>query len=431
MTTGTALSLDIKTAKRLLTRFSANRATMIRGRHGIGKSQVVYQIAAALRHDFYKDSGNCERVTAALSKDSGFHKGLQSFWKVNDTNPKYADLDRNTWHYDMGIPCVERRLSQMTEGDITGIPFEGNRGGTVFRAVEWLLACCEFPCVLFLDELNRAIKGVEQATFQLADSKAFDGNLLHDGTRVMVALNIGDQYDVQSMDPAAISRYAVIDLDPTVSDWLDWASVSCDEALVEFIRSNERFLEFKGIAEPNTKTPDRRAWGNLDSELTMSGLYEEVTDPTFFHMAASMVGTEAATKFWGFVKDRKNDITAVEVLTDWKACTKRLPKDEAKRNGKFIEIMGKVNHYLTTHTMNDSERAEYVKFFKDSPAEVRFTSWKELGKNLKNLVPVHPLLKDYLSESTSGTPMPVTPAPAATPAPAPAAAPVKARTRKR
>ena len=105
-----ALSLDIRSTKALFKRFSSNRATMLRGRHGIGKSQVVYQIAGELRHEFYKDRGNCERVSAALAKDSGFVKMLTSFWKHNGNNPAYADMSRNVWHYDMGVLCVERWL---------------------------------------------------------------------------------------------------------------------------------------------------------------------------------------------------------------------------------------------------------------------------------------------------------------------------------
>jgi hypothetical protein len=423
-----ALSLDIATTKKLFTRFSSSRATMLRGRHGIGKSQVVYQIAGDLRHDAYRDPGVCERVSAALAKDSGFVKMVASFWKANATNAKYDGCPRNIWHYDMGVPVVERRLSQMTEGDITGIPFEGNRGGTVFRAVEWLLTACEFPCVLFLDELNRAIKGVEQATFQLADSKAFDGNLLHEGSRVMVAVNIGDAYDVQPMDPAALSRYAVVDLEPTVQDWLSWAATNCHEALVEFIRSNERLLEHKGLAEPNTKTPDRRAWGNLDAELQQAGLYDQCNDPVFYHMTASMVGTEGAAKFWNFMKERAADISAADVLMDWNACSKRLPKDDVKRNAKFVDIMAKMNHHLAKHIMTPAEREEFVKFFKEAPAEVRFTCWKGLGQNvMENLIPIHPQIRSLLVESTHGTPK-ATPAPA--PVPAKPAVPVKARTRK-
>jgi len=426
-----ALNLDIRSTKALFKRFSSNRATMLRGRHGIGKSQVVYQIASELRHDAYKDRSVCERVSAALAKDSGFVKMMASLWTRNATNPAYADVPRNMWHYDMGVPVVERRLSQMTEGDITGIPFEGNRGGTVFRACEWLLTTCEFPCVLFLDELNRAIKGVEQATFQLADSKAFDGNLLHDGTRVMVAVNIGDQYDVTPMDPAALSRYAVVDLDPTTQDWLDWADVTCNQALVEFIRSNEKYLEYKDTCEPNKKYPDRRAWGNLDSELTLSGLYEAPEDVVFCHMAASMVGFEAANAFWKFVKERGADISAEDVLADWSKVKPRLPKDEAKRHAKYVDIMGKLDHKLKTYVMTDAEAAQFGAYMKDAPAEVLMASWKSLNVNRQNAFKVHIHIEELLVRTLAGnTPAPkaATPAPAAPAAPA---APVKARTRKR
>jgi hypothetical protein len=430
-----ALSLDIKSTKNLFKRFSSSRATMLRGRHGIGKSQVVYQIAGELRHDFYLDRGNCERASAALAKDSGFVKMLASFWKRNDTNPAYADIPRNVWHYDMGIPCVERRLSQMTEGDITGIPFEGNRGGTVFRACEWLLATCEFPCVLFLDELNRAIKGVEQATFQLADSKAFDGNLLHEGTRVMVAVNVGDQYDVTPMDPAALSRYAVVDLDPTTQDWLDWAGNNCNQAMVEFIRSNERYLEYKDTCEPNKKYPDRRAWGNLDSELCQAGLYEDFNNVLFCHMAASMVGFEAANSFWKFVRERGTEISAEEVLSNWKNAKSRLPTDEVTRHVKYIDIMGKLDHKLKNHVMTDSEAKELAAYMHDCPAEVMMGAWKAVNMQQSNAFKVHPhiealLLRVFTQPTPAAAPAAST---AADPAAAgtPATKAVKARTRKR
>lgn len=427
-----SINLDIKSTKNLLSRFSSNRAIMLRGRHGIGKSQVVYQIAGELRHDFYRDRGNCERVSAALAKDSGFVKMVASFWKRNDTNPVYEGYPRNMWHFDMGIPVVERRLSQMTEGDITGIPFEGNRGGTVFRACEWLLATCEFPTVLFLDELNRAIKGVEQATFQLADSKAFDGNCLHDGTRVYVAVNIGDQYDVTPMDPAALSRYAVVDLDPSTKDWLDWASINCNPALVEFIRSNEKFLEFVGTAEPNVKTPDRRAWGNLDAELQQSGMYEDFASPVFCHMAASMVGFEAANSYWKFVQERGLDISAADVLKDWSEAKARMPKDVSKLHSKYIDIMGKLDHKLATHKLSPLEAKEMARFMMDAPGEVMMGSWNSINRIGENCTAVYNsglgFEKVLLQKLTDHTAKPAAVAPPAT---TPAAVPVKARTRKR
>jgi hypothetical protein len=301
----------------------------------------------------------------------------------------------------------------------------------VFRACEWLLATCEFPTVLFLDELNRAIKGVEQATFQLADSKAFDGNLLHAETRVMVAVNIGDQYDVTPMDPAAISRYAVVDLDPTLEDWIAWAGDNCHPALSEFIRSNPRYLEFKDTCEPNKKYPDRRAWGNLDGELQYAGLYKECNDVLFCHMAASMVGFEAANAYWNFYKERAADISAEDVLKDWSSVVKRLPKDEAKRHQKFIEIMGKLDHLLKTHEMSDEDAKNYGKYMHDSPAEVLMGAWKAVNVNRKNLFKTHPYIEDLLVRVLASAN--AAPAAAAAVAPAPAPTPTKAvkpRTRK-
>lgn len=422
-----ALTLDILSTKKLFCRFSASRAVMLRGRHGIGKSQVVYQICADLRHDFYKDRANCEKASAALCKESGVVKALAAFWKKNGTKPEYEGYPRNLWHYDMGIPVVERRLSQMTEGDITGIPFEGNRGGTVFRACEWLLSTCSFPCGLFLDELNRALKGVEQATFQLADSKAFDGNLLHEGTRVMVAVNCGDQYDVSPMDPAAISRYAIVDLEPTVEEWLVWMGDNCNQHLVSFLRSNERFIEYKEVCEPNKKYPDRRAWANVDAELALSGLYEEPESTVFCHMVASMVGFEAANAFWKYYKDVGADISAEDVLKNWTAVRARLPKDAAKRHAKFIDIVGKLDHHLKTHVLTDPEAKNVGEYMKDAPAEVLMVAWKAVNNNRANTFKVHGYIEDLLVRVLAGGT--AQPKAAAAPTPAPAPTPVARKRR--
>ena len=77
---------------------------LIRGRHGVGKSEVVYQIAA--------------------TRD---------------------------------LPVVERRASQMTEGDLLGLP-KVEDGITKWLAPEWLDTACTKPVVLFLDEVDRVVE---------------------------------------------------------------------------------------------------------------------------------------------------------------------------------------------------------------------------------------------------------------------------------
>lgn len=393
--------------QKLLCAFSANRAVMVRGRPGIGKSQGIYQVAEKIPVDEYKDYAFCGKATQALVAESSVVKALDKFWLKNASNEKYfgytptKHMPHGTWHHDMGLPVVERRLSQMTEGDIVGLPFDSEHG-TIFKQCAWLTLTCRFPCALFLDELNRAIKGVEQATFQLADSKAFYGMSLHEGTRMYIACNIGDQFDVTSMDPAAISRYAIIDLEPSVGDWLEWAKDNCDPCLVEFIRSNEhndKLLDFQGVHEPNTKYPDRRAWGNLDAELRYAGLYSNPEEKTFLWMAASMVGFAAGNKFWDFAKNRLNDITAKDVLTDWPKAKKRLESfcdTPEKKNVKYVELSQLVGDVVSKTTMTKPQILNLVAFIKEAPAEPATAVFQAASQIQENIVAIHPLLKEYL-----------------------------------
>ena len=76
---------------------AVKKPLLLRGRHGVGKSQVVYQVADAL-----------------------------------------------------GLPVIERRASQMTEGDLVGLPcIDGNR--TTFNPPDWfsgvLLKCPKAICL--------------------------------------------------------------------------------------------------------------------------------------------------------------------------------------------------------------------------------------------------------------------------------------------
>ena len=65
---------------------------------------------------------------------------------------------------NLNLPVIDRRLSQMTEGDIIGLP-ELTDGVTRFAPVDWFLRACNEPVILFFDELNRATIEVQQCAF--------------------------------------------------------------------------------------------------------------------------------------------------------------------------------------------------------------------------------------------------------------------------
>ena len=196
---------------------NVRKPVLLRGRHGIGKSTVVYQ---------------------------------------------FADK--------MGMPVVERRASQMTEGDLVGLPsIEGN--STRFNPPDWFKTACDKPVVLFLDEVDRATIEVRQGIFELTDSRKLNGHTLHEDTLVFAAVNGGEhgsQYQVGEMDPAELDRWTVFDVEPSVEDWLNWAKDnSVSDITWDFINQNRAHLEHTDDYEPNKVYPSRRSWERLDLSL--------------------------------------------------------------------------------------------------------------------------------------------------------------------
>ena len=182
---------------------------LLRGRHGVGKSQVVYQIAET-----------------------------------------------------RGLPVVERRASQMTEGDLLGLPdtadLSDGRKATTWNAPDWLVTACTQPVMLFLDEVDRATMEVRQGIFELCDSRKIAGHTLHKDTIIFACVNGGEhgsQYQVGEMDPAELDRWTVFDVEPTVEDWLDWANGNVDPVIWDFINNNRNHLEHVGEFEPTRSIP--------------------------------------------------------------------------------------------------------------------------------------------------------------------------------
>ena len=231
---------------------------LLRGRHGVGKSQVVYMIAA-----------------------------------------------------DMDMPVVERRASQMTEGDLLGLPDTADttingRKATTWNAPDWLVTACEQPVVLFLDEVDRATLEVRQGLFELTDSRKLNGWYLHEDTLIVAAVNGGEhgaQYQVGEMDPAELDRWTVFDVEPTDEDWLTWAKDGVVDTIVwDFINQNRQHLEHKTDFEPNKVYPSRRSWDRFNKSAVPAGVFEEGGDQDLlFNLATAFLGFEAAVALKDFV----------------------------------------------------------------------------------------------------------------------------------
>lgn len=377
---------------------SPNVTVCVRGRHAVGKSEGVYQAAAGVRSDFYQDPLNCSKMVSAM----GGMVRHASGWKTE-------------WSYELGLPVVERRLSQMTEGDIIGLPELHNVSdghghdwrSTAYRPCDWIIQACQYPVLLFLDERNRALPGVKQAIFQLADSKVFYGHKLNLETRVIVAENIGESYQVEQSDPAEVSRWITVELDPDENEWLKWAEKNCHLATIEFIRSNPKALEYRGTFEADKKYPDRRSWAKLDAELQRLGIFDSENpgaDNILYIMAGAFVGPEWGNKFNKFVQERDREIKAEDILANWFKSKKRLGGTKGVSNEQYVEACSKLGDWLKAekNILTDGQARQYAKFMYDCPPEPRMAAWAQLQKNTKNLFQVHPHIQSLMVATATG-----------------------------
>jgi hypothetical protein len=265
-------------------------SVLIRGRHGIGKSWIAYQTASGLS------------------------------WDGTKTHPIKEG--------ETPLPVVEIRASQMTEGDLLGLPsphevnINGEKAASL-RPFAWLVKACTEPVVLFLDEVDRATTEVRQGFFQLGDSRQINGWKLHPGTVVFGAVNGGvhaAQYQVADMDPAELDRWVTFDVEPSTEDWLSWGKSEVHPIVWDFINQNRDHLEHKGEFEPGTVYPSRRSWHRLSNTLAKVNMLDDESADLglLYNLSHGFVGFEAAVALRDFVEKYERQVTIEDILIDGK-----------------------------------------------------------------------------------------------------------------
>jgi len=332
-----------------------NISVMVCGEHGIGKSEIIKQLCSELH------SRECR-------------------------TDEFRYLDR--------------RLSQMTEGDLLGLPIiEGP--STKFLPPDFILEACNYPCYLMLDELNRATPGVMAAVFQLALDRELNGYKLHPKTRVYTAINTGSVYTVNDIDPALLDRFWVINLKPSVPEWITWAKDRLHPSMVSFFKASNysKFLDPGKEIEEGEVSTSRRSWVRLDSVLKSSGLYEQPEKSAFFTIVYGFVGTEAAVAFTSHVKTKSN-FTPDDVLTSWSS-----KKDEfSKLNNQtlVLQLISEVHKSLFEYkyTLDDQVTSSNFRGFVEAlGAELRIHLWTQFSTDTSNLaliIQVHKIIGDLV-----------------------------------
>ena len=196
-------------------------------------------------------------------------------------------------------------LGQMSDpGDLIGLPrLDEKTGKTLFMPPYWF-PTDDKPVVLFLDELNRARPEVLQTIMDLTLNRTLAGRKLPEGSRVISAVNDGEEYQLTDLDPALVSRFNIYEFKPTAQEWLLWAAkAGLDSRVIDFISENPDMLDGGAFTREDQgleKSPDRRGWERVSTVLKTN----EVT-PLLKTVIAGIVGMPAASKFFATINQKK------------------------------------------------------------------------------------------------------------------------------
>jgi len=367
--------------KVMLAAAKARNPILLRGRHGIGKSEVTYQFA----EEFF------------------------------------------------GYPVVERRASQMLEGDLLGLPErqrvnrktgeivattetissnEEFQNVTAFCPPDWLYQACREPVVLFMDEIGRASEMIRQGLFQLMDSRSLFGWTLHPDTVICAADNgmeNDNSYKVSAFDPAELSRYTVIDFHIPVEEWLEWGAGKMHNQIIDFLGQHPYHIEGGNLHEPNKVLPSRRSWTRFSNTLGDIKTRLEADD-FLLESATAYVGAEAAAKFFEYVNTLKT-VTIHDILNDSSAI--KVVKMENELN-TLLELVSQFQtHYANAELsssqvgnlaglfmiLEDEMKITLAQHIKNAKTRELFFEHKVDGESLLNILHVATLYRRDLKES--------------------------------
>lgn len=338
---------------------------------------------------------------------------------------------------EMGVPLIDIRLSQCDVGDLKGMPFHV-RGRTFFAPPEFMpikekdakeieslinepvsLGVYGDKGILFLDELNRASREVQQAAFELVLDRRLNMRSIPDGWRVVSAINDdADIYNVIDMDPAFIDRFVIVPFKPTLEEWFDWAKdEGVHNSIIEFVRRNPSFYVPKkeaieagmndttsgsssvnklfsprswekfslAISKREKAHEDGEKWANVE----ILGKTDKSLD-FLYKYAQCFVGTMAAREYSNFIRTDYQALDANIILNKWNKTVKDQIQVIVDRKG--IPELGHYNELLVEYIkenvskeLNKVQSENLLAYLNLTPNEVVADFWKKFNSDCREI----------------------------------------------
>jgi len=217
--------------------WASRRPIILRGPHGLGKSEIVEQAAKSMEINY-----RCMDLSIMEPPD------LLGMPKIVGESLKYyppATLP-------VGETIEVQIKSKGKKAKIKKIDHEG---------------------VLCFEELNRCDDAMQAPCLQLLTARKLNEYELPSGWSIIACINpSGDEYNVNDIDPALLSRFMVIDICAGKKEWLKWANKNkVHEAVVNVVSEHPDPFDVKTGVPPRT-------WHYVSQILSAFNKYEGLNE---------------------------------------------------------------------------------------------------------------------------------------------------------
>ena len=283
---------------------------------------------------------------------------------------------------ELGIGLIDLRLAQQESGDLIGLPYKNGDSSTHWAKPEW------WPKegtkgILFLDELNRAATDVRQAVFQLVLDRRLHTHKLPDGWFVHAAINPDNgNYQVETLDPAMLRRFCVLNVEPDVDVWLGWAKGAgkIDNQLTEFVNANRLLLYKKEeIKFDVIPTPD--SYRMLDQLMKAKVIWKEVQHEVY----RGLVGNEASTALIKWLDTNYlKPVSGTEIMQGYASVAAKIKKQETAANYATCTDLSAI--LVSRKSLTEAELKNVVQFTLDIPKESQMALIGKLSVEARQLL---------------------------------------------
>lgn len=266
---------------------------------------------------------------------------------------------------ELEVQYICRDLSLMEPPDLIGMPkLEG--GVTRFFPPSFLPTGGKG--ILVFEELNRCPSYMRAPCLQLLTARCLNDYRLPPGWLPCAAINPNEDYEVQDLDPALLSRFVKLEVVPDRKLWLYWAERnSINEDVLRYVNSDSKIF----------KDTSPRDW------VMASKVLKEVTSKTpktVVQAALSgIVGRERATAWLAFLKGGPKIPSFAELLEDYK---KNYQKQVVQwRDNGQVDILDNLVYSTKVHLQSIDQASEFTKdkklvenfvqFMKDIPQDLK------------------------------------------------------------